>query len=62
MVKCNQKAPIPVTSTWQVRSDKAKKRISINTTTSVHLPKPVSTDLTVRPDSVLINPIGKDGA
>ena len=25
-----------------------------------HLPKPVSTDLTITPDSVLINPIGKD--
>ena len=30
-------------------------------TTSVHLPKPVSTDLTINPDSVLTNPIGKDG-
>ena len=30
-------------------------------TTSVHLPKPVSTDLTIKPDSVLTNPIGKDG-
>ena len=39
----------------------SQKRISINkATTSVHLPKPISTDLT-RPDSVLTNPIGKDG-
>ena len=30
----------------------------ITATTSVHLPKPVSTDLT-KPDSVLTNPIGK---
>ena len=30
-------------------------------TNSVHLPKPVSTDLTIKPDSVLTNPIGKDG-
>ena len=42
---------------------KPKKRTSImliTATTSVHLPKPVSTDLT-KPDSVLTNPIGKDG-
>ena len=41
-----------------------KKRTSITlitATTSVHLPKPVSTDLTIKPDSVLTNPIGKDG-
>ena len=31
----------------------------ITSTTSVHLPKPVSTDLTIKPDSVLTNPIGK---
>ena len=43
----------------------SQKRISITlitATTSVHLPKPVSTDLTIKPDSVLTNPIGKDGA
>ena len=34
----------------------------ITATTSVHLPKPVSTDLTIKPDSVLTNPIGKDGS
>ena len=43
----------------------SQERISINTiftaTTSVHLPKPVSTDLTINLDSVLTNPIGKDG-
>ena len=42
----------------------SRKRISITlitATTSVHLPKPVSTDLTVKPDSVLTNPIRKDG-
>ena len=41
----------------------SQKRISITlitATTSVHLPKPVSTDLTIKPDSVLTNPIGKD--
>ena len=42
----------------------SQKRISITlitATTSAHLPKPVSTDLTIKPDSVLTNPIGKDG-
>ena len=33
----------------------------ITATTSVHLPKPVSADLTIKPDSVLTNPTGKDG-
>ena len=33
----------------------------ITATTSTHFPKPVSTDLTVKSDSILINPIGKDG-
>ena len=42
----------------------SQKRISITlvtASTSVHLAKPVSTDLTIRPDSVVTNPIGKDG-
>ena len=42
----------------------SQKRIGITlitATTSVHLPKPVSTDLTIKPDSILTNPIGKDG-
>ena len=44
-----------------VRSEKVKKGAStlITATTSVHQPKPISTDLT-KPDSVLTNPIGKD--
>ena len=42
--------------TGQVRE--SQKRISIN---SVHLPKPVSTDLTTKPHSVLTNTIEKDG-
>ena len=57
--------PIPVNLkvTGQVSAKKAKKRISINTntttaTTSIHLPKPVSTDLIF---SFKPNPIGKDG-
>ena len=48
--------------TGQVWDGKAKKRTSITlitATTSVHLPKPVSTDLTIKPDSVLTNPIRK---
>ena len=46
--------------TGEVRE--SQKRISINTaTTSIHLPKPVSADLKIKPDSVLTNPIGKDG-
>ena len=60
----NQKIHIPVSSKWQVRSEKAKKgQIStlIPATISIHLPKPVSNDLTIKPDSVLINPIGKMG-
>ena len=46
---------------------KPKKEISINTnhitaTSSIHVPKPVPTDLTIKPDSTLTNPIiGKDG-
>ena len=38
----------------------SQKRISITlitATTSVHLPKPVSADLTIKPDPVLTNPI-----
>ena len=31
VAQCNQKTPIPVSWRWQVRSEKAKKRISINT-------------------------------
>ena len=62
--QCNQKTLIPVSSRQPVRSEKTKKGLAstlITATTSVHLPKPVSTDLTIKPDSVLTNPIGKDG-
>ena len=34
--QCNQKTAIPVSSRWQVRSEKAKNRISINTNHSYH--------------------------
>ena len=40
---------------------KDKHQHLITATTSVHLPKPVSTDLTIKWDSGLTNPIGKDG-
>ena len=46
----------------KARSEKAKKGQAstlISATTSIHLPKPVSTDLTTKPDSVLTNPIQK---
>ena len=36
VVQCNQKTPIPVSSRWQFRSEKTKKRISINTNHSCH--------------------------
>ena len=42
----------------------SQKRIGITlitATTSIHLPKPVSTDLTIKPDSVLTNPIRRWG-
>ena len=32
----------------------------ITATTSIHLPNPVSTDVTIKSDSVLTNPKGKD--
>ena len=63
VVQLNQKTPIHVCSKWQVRSEKAKKGWAstlITAPTSAHLPKPISTDLTIKSDSVLTNPIGKD--
>ena len=60
----NQKTPIHISSRWQVSSEEAKKRISINTNHSyhhVHLHKPVSTDLTIKSDSVFTNTKGKLG-
>ena len=39
--------------------EKAKKRITA--TTSFHVPKSISTDLTIKSDSVFTNPIEKDG-
>ena len=44
-----------------LRKPKEKASTLITATTSIYLPKPVSTDLTIKPDSVLTNPIGKDG-
>ena len=60
----NQKIPISVSSTYQVRSEKGKKRQAtklLAAITSIHLPEPVSTDLTIKSDSVLTNQIRKDG-
>ena len=62
--QCNQKIQILVSSELQVRSKKAKKGQAstlITATTSIYLFKPVSTDLTVKSDLILTNPIGKDG-
>ena len=59
----NQKTPIHVSSRRQVRSEKAKTALAssvITATTSIQLPKPVSTDLTIKSESVLTNPTGKD--
>ena len=64
VAQCNQKTPIPVILKVTGQVWKSQKRISITlitATTSVHLPKPVSTDLTIKSDSVLTNPIEKDG-
>ena len=64
VAQCNLKTPTPVSSRWQVRSGKTKKgytSILITATTRVHLPKHVSTDLTIKSDLVLTNSIRKDG-
>ena len=62
VAQCNQKTPIPISSGWQVRSEKTKKRLTlITTTTSIHFPKPISTDLTIKPNSVLTSAIGEEG-
>ena len=60
----NQKTPLPASSRWQFNSENTKKgqaSAPITATTSVYLPKPASTDLPIRSDSVLTNAIGKDG-
>ena len=46
-----------------LRKPKKKGLVStlITAITSVHLPKPFSTNLTITSDSVLTNPIGKEG-
>ena len=45
-----------------MRKPKKDKQLALITAaTSFHLPKPVPTDLTIKPDSVLTNPIGKVG-
>ena len=60
----NHKTPISVSSTCQVRPEKVKKGQAstlTTATTNVHLPKPVSFNLTIKSELVLTNPIGKDG-
>ena len=48
--------------TGQLREGQKRIRSTlITTTTIIHLPKPVSTDLTIKSDLVLTNPIGRDG-
>ena len=63
--QCKQETPIPVSSRWTDQAWESQKKGQvpkrITATTSIHLPKPVSTDLTIKPDSVLTNPIRKDG-
>ena len=44
---------------WE--SQKRIRSTLITATASVHLPKLVSTDLTLKSDLVSINPIGRDG-
>ena len=62
VAQCNQKTFIPFPQDDRSgRSEKAKQghtSTQFTATTSVHLPKPVSTDLTIIPDSVLTNPLG----
>ena len=56
------KIPIPVSSRRPVTFEKAKKEWTsrlIIATTSIQPPKLVSTDLTLKSDSILTNPIGK---
>ena len=43
-----------------LQSQKDKHKHLITATTSIHLPKPVSTDLTIKPDSLLTNPIARN--
>ena len=40
---------------------KDKHQHLITAATSIHIPKPVSTDLAIKSDSILTNPIGKNG-
>ena len=64
LAQCNQKTWTPVSSRWKVRSKKVIKgwaSTRITATTSAHLPKPASTDLTIKSDSALTNPTEKWG-
>ena len=41
---------------WSEKAKKGQTSTVITVTASVHLPKPLSTDLTMKPESVLTNP------
>ena len=58
----NQKTPIPVSqgAMWGMRKRKKDTHQLVTATTNVPLPTSVSTDLTIKLGSVLINPIRKD--
>ena len=62
--QCNQKNTYSCILKVTGRSEKAKKdyaSILITASTSVNLPKPVSTELTIKSDLILTNTIRKDG-
>ena len=62
VAQCNQKTTIPTSSRRPVTFEKAKEEWAsrlIIATTSIQPPKSVSTDLTLKSDSILTSPIGK---
>ena len=62
VAQCNQQAPIPISPRRPVTFEKAKKEWTsrlIIATTRIQPPKLVSTDLTLKSDSILTSPIGK---
>ena len=58
--QCNQKPSIPKVTGQVWESQKWQVLTLITATTTIHLPKPISTDLTIKPDSALTTPIGED--
>ena len=62
--KWNQNTPIPLSSRWQVRFEKAKNGSAstlITATSRAYLTKSASIDLMIKLDSILTKLIGKDG-